>query len=138
MINSRDADTYYNGLGMIMLMHFSEDGRKISFRYYSPVHNAYYKTVNRFEITLDDLYAQNADGSRITALTDGVKTIKTGITGHKLIAASYDKNGYLLDVQVSDSDEVKIDIAQNAAVLKGFLWNEQGLKPAGRNVTYTR
>ena len=54
------------------------------------------------------------------------------------IAASYDKNGYLLDVQVSDSDEVKIDIAQNAAVLKGFLWNEQGLKPAGRNVTYTR
>ena len=138
MINSQDADTYYNGLGMIMLMHFSGDGRKISFRYYSPVHNAYYKAANQFEIILDDLYAQNADGSPVTALTDGVKTIKTGTAGHKLIAASYDGNGCLLDVRVSDSDEVIIDITQNAAVLKGFLWNEQGLEPAGRNVTYTR
>lgn len=54
MFNSQDADTYYNGLGMLMFMHFSDGGRTITFRYYSPLYDAYFKEVNQFSITLDE------------------------------------------------------------------------------------
>lgn len=54
MINSQDVDTYYNGLGMLMFLHFSNEGKTVTFRYYSPVHKAYYKECNQFSITLDD------------------------------------------------------------------------------------
>jgi len=50
MFNSQDADTYYGGLGMLTLIHFSEDGKNVTFRYYSPVQEAYYKASNQFTI----------------------------------------------------------------------------------------
>ena len=78
MINSQDVDTYYGGLGMLMFLHFSNEGKTVTFRYYSPVHEAYYKKCNQFSITLDaDTYVAplmgDVDGNDIIDIRDLVR-----------------------------------------------------------------
>ena len=48
MINAQELDDPYKGLGMIAMLYFSADGKKVQLRYYSTDRDAYYLTQNQF------------------------------------------------------------------------------------------
>ncbi|MBQ8254350.1 MAG: metallophosphoesterase [Clostridia bacterium] len=66
LIDGQDLDWYYNRnldngnpsdtkspLGLVTIFYFDEDGRTVDVRYYSPIKDKYYHTVNQFEFDLD-------------------------------------------------------------------------------------
>ncbi len=55
MANAQDIDFTEQGVGMLLMLRFSEGGRTIDFNYFSPVNNGLaYKEVNQFSVTLPE------------------------------------------------------------------------------------
>jgi hypothetical protein len=56
MANAQDIDAARGGVGLLLLMGFSKEGRQIHFRYFSPVHHDLaFKKQNQFSITLPEV-----------------------------------------------------------------------------------
>lgn len=53
LIDPQDADLAHDGLGMVALLCFSEDGRDVTVEYYSTLQDKYFMSVNQFTMTLD-------------------------------------------------------------------------------------
>ena len=52
LINAQYVDKYIYPTGMIALLHFSNDGQRIDFEYYSTIQKKFYKSTNQFSIYL--------------------------------------------------------------------------------------
>ena len=63
MINPQDLDLDLGGLGLVALLHFSEDGTKVDVEYYSTDKEAYYREENQFSFTLDVVKSTADEGA---------------------------------------------------------------------------
>ncbi len=54
MANAQDIDADRNGVGLLLMLRFSNDGRTVDFNYFSPISGYAYKTVNQFSLTLPE------------------------------------------------------------------------------------
>lgn len=53
MINPQNLDAAQGGSGMVAMLYFSADGRKVSVEYYSTVRGMYFLAENQFDFTMD-------------------------------------------------------------------------------------
>lgn len=53
LIDPQDADLRYDGLGMVAILCFSEDGRDVTVEYYSTIKEKFFLNDNQFTMTLD-------------------------------------------------------------------------------------
>ena len=106
LINPETLDEEFGGLGLVAMLYFSEDGKKVDVRYYSTVRNEYYKAVNQFSFDM------NVIASSITPTTPpvtqtGAISFDVDLTANeyegKVVAALYDKAYNLISVSVYDA-----------------------------------
>ena len=64
LVNTQASDNVLDGLGMVALMHFTEDGENISVEFYSTVYDKYYREHNYFTLSYD-CYDSPSDGDHI-------------------------------------------------------------------------
>ncbi len=100
LIDPQDLDWYYNRnvndendtmspVGLVAILYFDEDGRTVDFRYYSPIKDKYYHTVNQFSFDLE------AEGEEYDDGWNGVPVAPSG-TGTKEDPYIIDNAGNLL------------------------------------------
>lgn len=53
LIDAQAADLRYDGLGMVAILYFSEDGRDVTVEYYSTIKEMFFMSENQFTMTLD-------------------------------------------------------------------------------------
>jgi len=133
MINPQNVDNKYGGAGIVAMLHFSEDGKKVQLRYYSTVKEAYYKTVNQYEFDLNVIESTTpAQEPKIT--TSGI-TFNVNLSGNvagKLIAALYDENNNFISCKTYNAQAtvpVSFDSYSAGAKLKIFWWNGETITP---------
>lgn len=87
LIDGQDLDWYYNRnldnssdfmspLGLVAIFYFDEDGNTVDVRYYSPIKDKYYHTVNQFRFELDaeaEEYKYTWNGYEIKPAGSGTK-----------------------------------------------------------------
>ena len=52
LIDPQDVDKFIYPTGMVALLHFSNNGQRIDFEYYSTIQKKFYKSTNQFSIEL--------------------------------------------------------------------------------------
>ena len=53
LVDPQQTDLDYGGTGLVAMMYFTNGGKNVELQYYSTVKDAYFKTNNQFNITLD-------------------------------------------------------------------------------------
>lgn len=53
LVDPQGTDVTYEGVGLVAMLYFSEDGKNVSLEYYSTVREGHYLPENQFEFTLD-------------------------------------------------------------------------------------
>ena len=56
LIDPQDMDRFHEGVGMVAMFYFNEDGSKLEIEYYSTIREQYYRTSNQMRI---DLFAES-------------------------------------------------------------------------------
>lgn len=56
MIDAQYKDLSFDGLGMVTMLYFSEDGKQVQLRHYSTAKDTYFREVNQFDFTLAPEY----------------------------------------------------------------------------------
>ena len=79
LIDPQVADINYGGLGMVAMLYFSEDGKKVDVEYYSTVRDKYFMNENQFSIELDTLEAEQPE-NEVTGDTADVTEAPSDVT----------------------------------------------------------
>ncbi len=96
--------------GMLMLLRFSEDGRRVSVNWYSTVRNQYYRAENQFTFEVDTLVAELDD---IPYFSE--EEIKSAVTDGSTLELFRDFKTLL------DSDNKSVTVITNSHKFAGFL-----------------
>jgi len=109
LINPQNLDYRYNALGMVAMLHFTDDGKKVQVRYYSTVKDAYFMSDNQYSFDINVI--ENEEVTAIPEIIAEKTSVDVNLNGEKngnIIVAFYDGNGRLCNVEIYDSaDEIK-------------------------------
>ncbi len=76
MVNSQDIDAARGGVGLLLMLRFTNGGKTIDFNYFSPVNgNLAYKPQNQFTLYLDNDEQPDAKTYTLTFNTNGGSTV---------------------------------------------------------------
>ena len=53
LIDPQHTDLNYNGVGLVAMFYFSNNGKNLEIRYYSTVNDTYFMESNQLSVTLD-------------------------------------------------------------------------------------
>lgn len=134
---SMDKATNYGSTGMVALFYFSEDGKHIETEYYSTVKDAFYLAKNQFEFDVDTIDSSTSvpdtveEAINITDISFNVNLSQNTLGGN-LLAALYDRNGYLLEAKSYKADEditVTFTSVPDESYVKLAWWDGESIKP---------
>ncbi|MBQ5808546.1 MAG: hypothetical protein IIW21_02175 [Clostridia bacterium] len=76
LVDPQTTDKTYEGLGMVAMLYFSEDGQNVTLQYYSTTKNMLFRSVNQFSFTLDTVGARTAVTEEMTEApqTEGIQS----------------------------------------------------------------
>ena len=108
LINPQEIDTNHSGqgmLGMVAMLHFSQDGKTVQVRWYSTIQQKWYSTTNQFTVELDlvgdepilDVTYGDVDGNGKVEAVDALEVLKSVVgkvtlTDEQLVKADTDGN----------------------------------------------
>ncbi len=132
-IDGQDYDVWNKGVGVVAMLHFSEDGKNVQVRYYSTIKKAYFYNENQFTLELDTLDAsETAQAPEIKAEEFSCRIKLDGNITGKIFAALYDSRNNLSEAKVYDAAP-RVDISFSDYVsgskLKIFWWDGETLTP---------
>lgn len=126
LINPQGADNERGGLGLVAMLHFSEDGKNVQLRYYSTVKKAYFMSDNQYSFTIDTTASDTVeedDEIKVNNFSFNA-ALNEGISG-KVIAALYNNNR-LISSKVYDAGEnvpVSFENVPSGSRLKLLWWD---------------
>jgi len=129
LVNSEGLDAQYSGVGLVMMLYFSEDGKTVQTRYYSPIRNAYYLSENQKTFELDVIESISSPIVKTDMEINGV-SLKLNLNANnytgKIFAILYDAFGNITDCKQYDTAEtvnVEFDTASSGSRVKLMWWN---------------
>ena len=132
LINPQGVDQEQRGVGLVAMLYFSEDGSKVTVRYYSTVKDKFYKSENQFSFDINvirpELGTAKKPSMEINDVSLNVKLTQDEYSG-KVVAVAYDEFDNITATRMYDAKEtVKVSFPKSAkaSTVKVFWWDGLG------------
>ena len=132
LINPQGVDQEQRGVGLVAMLYFSEDGSKVTVRYYSTVKDKFYKSENQFSFDINvirpELGETKKPSMEINDVSLNVKLTQDEYSG-KVVAVAYDEFDNITATRMYDAKEtVKVSFPKSAkaSTVKVFWWDGLG------------
>ena len=80
LVDPQNVDRYTNGMGLVAMLYFSEDGRQVQIEYICVTNDKYYLAENQYTTTVDMLKTADDDVSKETEDSAETKAPETTLT----------------------------------------------------------